>query len=480
MTINRKDSMNSSSTDNNSIPIQLDSMNEKINTTLFGLTQEMHQKNVILSAQIRANTGGVNVQSVSQRTHDVNVAKTKNTHLARSLASTQTKLDTVTEQLEETASILKSERLSSQTHIQSLQRQLSSSTNAALQSNESANLQAEISTLTQRIEELEGEKVVTMKLPSVRVETTSIGTVVNTTDMIPAGVIMTGGRKLRNKGLKGEGIRVAVIDSGIDEKHVGFEGKVTRRKSFRTGNLNNASDAHGTHVAGTIHMMAPEAEIYDYRVIGGTSTGTSVEEAIIDSIYSAVFEKCNVINMSLGGPTANSSRLTAIQFAISRGVVVVCAAGNGGDGDPLTNERSFPAVWDECISVAAVSKHKNQLVCDFSNSNPEVDYAGIGMKVTSFKAGGGYTTMSGTSMACPHVTGLIAALLSGDTAFKADFAKAVPEGNSGFGMKKNVNLNVRKMLTDKFAVDISQVGRDNGSGLGFLTYVINGKEEFEL
>jgi len=478
MTIDRNDSMNSSSTDSNSIPIQLDDMNEKINTTLFGLTQEMHQRNVILSAQIRANTGGVNVQSVSQRTHDVNVSKTENTHLARSLASTQTELDTVTEQLEETASILKSERLSSQTHIQSLQRQLSSSTNAALQSNESANLHAEISTLTRRIEELEGGKVVTMAVPSFRVETTSI--VVNSTNKLPVGVIMTGGQKLRNKGLKGQGIRVAVIDSGIDEEHLGFEGKVTRGKWYREGALNNASNCHGTHVAGTIHMMAPEAEIYDYRVLEGRRTGLSEPEAIIDSIYRAVFEKCNVINMSIGSPNADSSTLTAIQFAISRGVVVVCSAGNGGDGDPLTNERSFPAVWDECISVAAVSKHKNQLVCDFSNSNPEVDYAGIGMKVTSFRAGGGCMTLSGTSMACPHVTGLIAALLSGDTAFKADFAKAVPEGNSSFGMKKNVNLNVRKMLTDKYAVDISQVGRDNGSGLGFLTYVINGKEEFEL
>lgn len=153
---------------------------------------------------------------------------------------------------------------------------------------------------------------------------------------LPFGVILTGGQELHKKGLDGTGVRVAVIDSGIDEKHPGFENKVVRKVWYRSGTPLSEDD-HGTHVAGTIHLMAPKAEIYDYRVFGKTGD-VSVTEAIAQAIHAAVDVDCQVINMSLGGPVPSPAIKKAVKYAASKGVAMVCAAGNEGDNNPLTNE----------------------------------------------------------------------------------------------------------------------------------------------
>ena len=86
---------------------------------------------------------------------------------------------------------------------------------------------------------------------------------------LPLGIRLTGGEKLRQLDLKGQNVKVAVIDSGVDKDHPGFDGKVVFQQWYR-GGTPLSEDDHGTHVAGTIHLMAPEAEIYDYRVFGAT------------------------------------------------------------------------------------------------------------------------------------------------------------------------------------------------------------------
>jgi len=298
-----------------------------------------------------------------------------------------------------------------------------------------------------------------IKVPSRKVEAAPDDVEVSA-DSLPKGIKLTGGEKLRSRGLTGEGVRVAVIDSGVDETHPGFNNRVLKQMWFRAG-TDLAEDDHGTHVAGTINMMAPDAEIYDYRVFGAEG-GFTVDEAIVASIYEAVLDKCDVINMSLGGRWPSSNIRTAILYAHKNGVVVVCAAGNEGDGNPLTNERSFPALWDEVISIAAVAKEDDLPIIYFSNTNPQVDFAGIGVDVLSYKPGGGYHIMSGTSMACPHVAGLIAAILSG----KPDIGK-----------KKRRKNQLSDLLKDEYLIDIGDKGKDVESGHGFLTALT--KEEFD-
>ena len=155
-------------------------------------------------------------------------------------------------------------------------------------------------------------------------------------DNLPLGTLLTGAKKLHEAGLTGKGIKVGVIDSGIDHEHPGFNGKVTKQKWYRSGR-SLAEDDHGTHVAGTIHFLAPDAEIYDYRVFGATGA-VGVDKAIALAIKQAVEDGVHVINMSLGGPVPSSGIESAVKEAASKGVLCVCAAGNEGDGDPLTNE----------------------------------------------------------------------------------------------------------------------------------------------
>jgi len=129
-----------------------------------------------------------------------------------------------------------------------------------------------------------------------------------------------------------------LIGSGVDDTYPGFDGSVTYQMWFRCG-TDLSEDDHGTHVAGTIHMLAPDAEIHDYRVFGAEGD-VDVVDAISASIYQACIDGCDVINMSLGGKWRSVSIRTAVQYAHSKGVIIVRAAGNEGDGDAMTsNER---------------------------------------------------------------------------------------------------------------------------------------------
>jgi subtilisin family serine protease len=113
---------------------------------------------------------------------------------------------------------------------------------------------------------------------------------------------------------------------------------------------------------------------------------------------------------------------------------------------------SYPARWKETISVAAVKKTSDAPVAYFSESNPQVDFAAIGVNVTSLQPGGGYQTMQGTSMAAPHVSGLIAALMTN-------------------GAYRNKTPTLRNDLAQRYAIDIAAKGKDTSTGLGFVTFL---------
>lgn len=276
---------------------------------------------------------------------------------------------------------------------------------------------------------------------------------------LPLGIKLHGGDKLRQDGLTGKGIKVAVIDSGVAAGHPGFGDQVREQVWYRRGTP-LMTDDHGTHVAGTITMMAPEAEIYDYRVFG--RKGMGVNEAIITAIEDAIEEGCHVINMSLGSSVPDYRIRKAMRKAYKEGIIMVVAAGNEGDGNVLTIENSYPANFEIAISVGAVAKKNNLPMASFTNTNKKVDYCGIGVDVISFRPDGKYQYMSGTSMATPHVCGLIAALMTKD----GKYADTITD-----------DATCRAFLNENCLIDVATEGRDNATGLGFVTYLT--KDEFE-
>ena len=166
---------------------------------------------------------------------------------------------------------------------------------------------------------------------------------------LPQGILLTGGKVFHEQGLDGKGVKVAVIDSGIDDEHPGFAKKVTRKVWYRSGTPLSEDD-HGTHVAGTIHFMAPKADIYDYRVFGAKGKVT-VTAAVAQAIYAATDAGCQIINMSLGGPVSSPAISSAVKYAASKGVIMVCAAGNEGDNNPLTNEIRYVQHWAHIVAL---------------------------------------------------------------------------------------------------------------------------------
>jgi subtilisin family serine protease len=244
----------------------------------------------------------------------------------------------------------------------------------------------------------------------------------------------------------------------------GFHGSINSEKYWFRYGTPLSKDDHGTHVAGTIHFMAPKAEIYDYRVFGedGDIDGNT---AVVKSIRHAVDKtKCHVINMSLSvGYPVRTDIQKAIQYAYKKGVHMVCAAGNDGDGNPTTDEiYSYPAIYKETISVAAVHKEDGFLLdaTTFSESNSSINYSGIGSNVVSLKPGGGIQTMSGTSMAAPHITGLIACLMSNNNS-----------------TKYNTDKKLRTLLNTTYVIDIGEEGYDKQTGKGFLSYLVGNESD---
>lgn len=212
---------------------------------------------------------------------------------------------------------------------------------------------------------------------------------------------------------RGSGVKVAVVDTGIDTRHPDLKVKggynaIDREKPF------DDDHGHGTHVAGTIAAqdnaegvvgIAPDVELYGVKVIGPSGRGPTSD--IIAGIQWAAEQKMDVANLSLGGPSAVESLHEAVKKAVEAGVSVIAASGNSG------GSVHFPGAYPEAIAVAASGSDDS--VAAFSSRGPEVDFIAPGVDVESTFKGGGYRKLSGTSMATPHVTAL-AALAAGQGA----------------------------------------------------------------
>lgn len=213
---------------------------------------------------------------------------------------------------------------------------------------------------------------------------------------------------------RGAGVKVAVLDTGIDLEHPDLAEAVDAVRDF-TRSLSGAHDrqGHGTHVAGTLAArqngvgvigVAPECRLLVAKVLGDDGSGS--DASVAAGVDWAVESGADVVSMSLGSAEASPRIGAAIRRAAAAGRFVVCAAGNEGDGDTV----NWPARRHETIAVAAVDRHGR--VTAFSSRGREVDVAAPGDEVLSTWPRRRYARLSGTSMATPFVSGVVALMLA--------------------------------------------------------------------
>lgn len=212
-------------------------------------------------------------------------------------------------------------------------------------------------------------------------------------------------------------VKVAVIDTGLDKNHPEIKGSIIKSENIINPMNPTTADTHGTHVAGIIagkkdngiggYGLDPAAKILSLDIFDGGDW--TFDYTIAKAILEAVDQGADVINMSLGGGNPSEILKEAIDKAISKGVVVVAAAGNeASDADV------YPAKFEGVISVGSINKDKK--LSDYSSYGSSTDLVAPGEDVYSsyydYQKGSTFTKISGTSMASPVVAGTVALLLS--------------------------------------------------------------------
>jgi len=225
-------------------------------------------------------------------------------------------------------------------------------------------------------------------------------------------------------------VAIAILDTGIDQSHEDLKAKIAKNVNFTTSGSFDDKYGHGTHVAGSAAAVSnnglgvagtcPNCALYNVKVLG--DNGSGAWSWIANGIVWAADNGAKVINMSLGGSTGSSTVEDAVNYAWNKGAVLVAAAGNSGSSSP-----SYPAYYSNVIAVAATDQNDNK--ASFSNYGPWVDIAAPGVSILStapdhrnriWGFGVKYGTLSGTSMASPHVAGVAGLVWSMGTSCGTD------------------------------------------------------------
>ena len=210
-------------------------------------------------------------------------------------------------------------------------------------------------------------------------------------------------------------IPIAILDTGIDQSHEDLKSKIAKNTNHSRSSTVDDRYGHGTHVAGSaaaatnnstgVAGTCPDCNLYNVKVLGDTGSGS--DSSVANGTTWSADNGAKVVNMSLGGSGSNTLQL-AVDYAWNKGVVLVAAAGNDD-----VSSRQYPAAYDKVIAVG--STDKNDLKSSFSNYGSWVDVAAPGSSILSsapdqlniiWKRGVKYGTISGTSMAAPHVAGV--------------------------------------------------------------------------
>lgn len=211
-------------------------------------------------------------------------------------------------------------------------------------------------------------------------------------------------------------MKVCVIDTGYQLGHPDLPSAGVTGSTFSGhGAWSTDGNGHGTHVAGTIVALNNNIGVvgvlpsglvglHNVKIFNNSGNWTNASN-LIQAIQSCQNAGAKVVNMSLGGGSSNTTERNAMNSFNNSGMLLVAAAGNAGN-----TSFSYPASYDAVVSVAAVDSNKN--LASFSQRNSQVEISGPGVNVASTWINSGYRSISGTSMASPHVAGVAALVWS--------------------------------------------------------------------
>jgi subtilisin family serine protease len=275
-------------------------------------------------------------------------------------------------------------------------------------------------------------------------------------EVLPWGIDRIDAELVWPSGNTADPIKVAVIDTGIDVKHPdlidNLKGGVSTVGYTTSYNDDNG---HGAHVAGIIGAIdneigvigaGPKIDLYAVKVLDRRGSGYLSD--VIEGLDWAITQGMAVVNMSLGTSADILSFQEAVQRVNAAGIVQVAAAGNSG-GSVI-----YPAAYPEVIAVSATDN--TNTIASWSSHGPEIDLAAPGVNIYSTYKGSSYKTLSGTSMASPHV--------AGSAALALNTAIGSYDANSN-GIWDPAE--VRQKLQDR-AIDLGAPGFDNLYGWGLV------------
>ena len=227
-------------------------------------------------------------------------------------------------------------------------------------------------------------------------------------------------------------VAIAIVDTGIDQSHEDLNSKIVKSRNFTTSRTVDDKNGHGTHVAGSAAAITdsdavtgdeigvagtcPDCVLYNAKVVGNDGSGTlswlakGIAWSVDPNNDGNTDDGAEVINMSLGSSSGSRTLKAAVKNAWEKGVVLVAAAGNKGGRKPF-----YPAYYDDYV-IAVASTDRNDVKAPSSNYGDWVDVAAPGVSILSTapdhssaiwgKRAKVYGTLSGTSMATPHVAGV--------------------------------------------------------------------------
>ncbi|MFP9192942.1 S8 family peptidase [Natrialbaceae archaeon A-CW1-1] len=287
-------------------------------------------------------------------------------------------------------------------------------------------------------------------------------------------------------GETGAGANIAVIDTGIDPQHETLaenlgEGWAADDAEcdadcgggpFGGGNdidecleVWDDDNDHGSHCAGTaaaadngegVLGVAPDATLHAVKVLD-CSGGGSWDGVAAGITWAADQNQVDILSMSLGGDASDVVH-DAVQYADQQGKVQVAAAGNDG---PCTDCVGYPAAHDEVIAVSA--SDENDDLADFSSTGPEVDLAAPGVDTLSTVPRDDYAEFSGTSMACPHVSGAAATLI-GAGYDHSEVRQVLKDGADDIGLGDNEQGAGRLNVANSLGIEGDDGDDDDGDG----------------